>query len=380
MRDMDIRPLSRTSGKHEEDERQCWICLQTGGPELIAPCQCAGSMRWVHRPCLNRWRIDAANPRNFTHCRHCGFGFCLKLVRQCSEEEEPLRLRRQRLVRSAVAHFLLTAFAVQLFLAILAAFLRYLDTDERIVEFYHFHPSGPVRAADENPYVYALKHHKCEYYLTAALITLFCIGLGNVLNLCFKLCTRGDPNGARSWASTGDGTSSSCCSGCDGCPVCAQDLCECCQRCCLGVDCDCEAARSMVPGCVDCQGCGDCGDCGDCCCCGHCLVLLFFIAAVLCILLGVVFVLALLVVWLQQVFTRYVQLKELRCLAGEYVVQDLSTITWRSDSGVPLQADINMPQVRLRGPASGVAVQQSLNRDLQAVYGSAVPPPSAAEP
>lgn len=34
----------------------CRICLERGKTGLIAPCLCGGSIKWVHRPCLNRWR------------------------------------------------------------------------------------------------------------------------------------------------------------------------------------------------------------------------------------------------------------------------------------------------------------------------------------
>ena len=48
----------------EEGPRQCRICLQSGSAraealsasELVAPCLCDGTQRWVHRACLDTWR------------------------------------------------------------------------------------------------------------------------------------------------------------------------------------------------------------------------------------------------------------------------------------------------------------------------------------
>lgn len=83
--------------------------------------------------------------------------------------------------------------------------------------------------------------------------------------------------------------------------------------------------------------------------------------------------------WLQKSVARYFQLKELRQLTGEYVVQDLSL-----QQISPQQAERDMeagpaqmgmpeptpsaPPVSF-GPVTAQTVQMSLTRDLQAVYG-----------
>jgi hypothetical protein len=39
-----------------DNERECWICYEGSDEgELIAPCSCRGSLRWVHKECLQRW-------------------------------------------------------------------------------------------------------------------------------------------------------------------------------------------------------------------------------------------------------------------------------------------------------------------------------------
>ncbi|CAL1161848.1 unnamed protein product [Cladocopium goreaui] len=58
---------------------ECRLCLGQADDELIAPCRCAGSGRWVHRECLDTWRASGQNPRAFTHCCACGFRY--KLVK-----------------------------------------------------------------------------------------------------------------------------------------------------------------------------------------------------------------------------------------------------------------------------------------------------------
>lgn len=63
-------------------DRQCRICLETDlddqdhdhddGAVWLAPCQCKGSSRFVHRHCLDTWRRSSINPRSLTHCTTCG--------------------------------------------------------------------------------------------------------------------------------------------------------------------------------------------------------------------------------------------------------------------------------------------------------------------
>lgn len=50
-----------TGAEEPEPTRECRICQLTeededdGGGEWSSPCKCAGSLKWVHQQCLNRW-------------------------------------------------------------------------------------------------------------------------------------------------------------------------------------------------------------------------------------------------------------------------------------------------------------------------------------
>ncbi|XP_020408990.1 zinc finger, C3HC4 type family protein isoform X2 [Zea mays] len=39
-----------------QDVPQCRICLDSEGDDLIAPCRCKGTQKYVHRSCLDNWR------------------------------------------------------------------------------------------------------------------------------------------------------------------------------------------------------------------------------------------------------------------------------------------------------------------------------------
>eukprot|EP00931_Biecheleriopsis_adriatica_P047895 TRINITY_DN27647_c0_g1_i1.p1 TRINITY_DN27647_c0_g1~~TRINITY_DN27647_c0_g1_i1.p1 ORF type:complete len:336 (+),score=64.14 TRINITY_DN27647_c0_g1_i1:71-1078(+) len=77
----------------------CRICH---GPEtsdpldpLLSPCLCKGSVRWVHRSCLQQWRSQAGWPASKAcHCELCGFLYVYELQPQSYRELVVPVLRR----------------------------------------------------------------------------------------------------------------------------------------------------------------------------------------------------------------------------------------------------------------------------------------------
>lgn len=56
----------------ETDEMVCRICYEGGDAgELLAPCDCQGSIKWVHRKCLDEWRLSSFNPLHVSQCGLC---------------------------------------------------------------------------------------------------------------------------------------------------------------------------------------------------------------------------------------------------------------------------------------------------------------------
>jgi len=61
--------IPRRQGSEGDDgKRVCRNCHDDEGDDFIAPCLCAGSIRWVHRHCLDEWRSVSKNPDSFTKC------------------------------------------------------------------------------------------------------------------------------------------------------------------------------------------------------------------------------------------------------------------------------------------------------------------------
>eukprot|EP00913_Durusdinium_trenchii_P006504 g6112.t1 len=81
-------PVEREAGEEREgagptaEQRCCRICFdseeskQTG--RLFSPCQCTGSMRFVHVSCLNEWRSASCNHRSYYHCDACHYKYRLQ--------------------------------------------------------------------------------------------------------------------------------------------------------------------------------------------------------------------------------------------------------------------------------------------------------------
>ena len=56
----------------ENEEHQCRICFQDDLPEnMIRPCNCIGSVKYIHRDCLDEWRATSEN--HFKKCELCNF-------------------------------------------------------------------------------------------------------------------------------------------------------------------------------------------------------------------------------------------------------------------------------------------------------------------
>lgn len=66
-----------------EVEKSCRFCLACDHSlerPLIAPCGCKGSMKYVHRQCLDEWRVQCFNPKALVQCTICSTPFQIRHV------------------------------------------------------------------------------------------------------------------------------------------------------------------------------------------------------------------------------------------------------------------------------------------------------------
>jgi len=60
--------------------KECRICLDTvNQSSMISPCDCKGTMLYVHRNCLEKWRTE--KPSAYQKCTECKFTYILQLKR-----------------------------------------------------------------------------------------------------------------------------------------------------------------------------------------------------------------------------------------------------------------------------------------------------------
>ena len=58
---------------------QCRICFESWGrTELFSPCKCAGTSKYVHRHCLNQWRLSSNNVTALKRCMICKAEYKIK--------------------------------------------------------------------------------------------------------------------------------------------------------------------------------------------------------------------------------------------------------------------------------------------------------------
>eukprot|EP00760_Papus_ankaliazontas_P016909 PhM_4_TR1692/c2_g2_i2/m.19010 len=64
--------------EEEDPHRMCRIC-RTSVPraDLFAPCRCRGSVKYIHRKCLQQWREMTTNAQNRVRCSECHAPFVI---------------------------------------------------------------------------------------------------------------------------------------------------------------------------------------------------------------------------------------------------------------------------------------------------------------
>jgi hypothetical protein len=65
------------------NNRECRICFEsTNEDDLISPCFCRGTSKWVHHSCLQRWRENSENVEAKIKCMECNYEYDLLNINQ----------------------------------------------------------------------------------------------------------------------------------------------------------------------------------------------------------------------------------------------------------------------------------------------------------
>jgi hypothetical protein len=149
--------------------KSCRICLEDDYPEdMIAPCQCNGGSKWVHRRCLDQWRIHESD-RAFSKCTECLFQYHLQPV--------PVSRVRQLFPRRAKYIFLvsrdvcLATLTLQGVVVFFGWMVSWMDSERSLPA--NINPDYPV----------------VVYYLFGFLALLVLLGIFGCMMLCFNGCS-----------------------------------------------------------------------------------------------------------------------------------------------------------------------------------------------
>lgn len=284
-----------------ETTPECRLCFEAGDrPDLIAPCWCSGTSKFVHRKCLNRWRSANHNPRAFTHCSECHFEYEITFVHN-PDEKTILRKVRLRVARDIFLVFLLN----QTLVFVLGLIVRLFDPNESMVDVIGLRQ---VPGQDQpHGLINAIQYHYVTYYICGLGVELFLVGLTVI---CLR-CTNSADQGRNSpWSPNYIGYYFG------GSSLYApENSFDCC--CCCFDECQCRPPSESVGSCdPKCEGAGDGG-------CAPVLLALLIVVVFVVIFLGVMELAFLITLFIQRTIHLHYKLVEKSTMACEYQVVDL---------------------------------------------------------
>ncbi|KAG4195597.1 hypothetical protein ERO13_A06G118400v2 [Gossypium hirsutum] len=135
--DLEEINVDETSHLVNADHPQCRICLDNEGDDLIAPCHCRGTQKYVHRSCLDNWR-STKEGFAFAHCTECRALFILRA--NVPPDRWWLRLKFQFLVARDHAFIFVIVQLIVAFLGVLV--YKFYGEELREMFGYDEHPYG----------------------------------------------------------------------------------------------------------------------------------------------------------------------------------------------------------------------------------------------
>ena len=192
----------------DRDDMTCRICLEDDNRDcMIAPCQCNGSSKWVHRHCLDQWRVNQED-RAFSKCTECLFEYRMELNSTNSD-----RRRRIKYCIYVTRDIISFTLFVQVVIGLLGWFARLADVAEEIpyqwmgcqydmmdgtaVESDGDGAAGNetlLRSGQRNSVTFSTDPYSpfcyfSTYYLTGLMLFLIALGLYGSIVLCQNRCS-----------------------------------------------------------------------------------------------------------------------------------------------------------------------------------------------
>jgi len=174
----------------------CRICYDEfeDRDEVIAPCLCSGSGKYICNECLQDWRANGSSSKSFTHCPTCEFEYHLENPSGPDAFDKgslcgvvPASwLGRRSYFRYLVFSDVFTGFAViNIYLVGFAIFLRFLDYNERLVDIMPW--DSLQDHVEDHRVIVGFKHHKATYFSASMFVNFlltFVVGIWNYACRC----------------------------------------------------------------------------------------------------------------------------------------------------------------------------------------------------
>ena len=104
----------------------CRICLDEDlESNMIYPCKCKGTAKYVHKHCLNEWRTTSSNILNFSRCEMCHYEYKL-----CPETNNEYKFTK--FLRCISNYSILYYIIYSILIFLIGQSLILIDTDEYI--------------------------------------------------------------------------------------------------------------------------------------------------------------------------------------------------------------------------------------------------------
>jgi RING-variant domain len=174
----------------------CRICLDDDDQAgMIAPCRCSGGSKWVHRSCLDLWRVHEQD-RAFSQCTECLYHYQFfapadhRHRRNNNSGRRPSKQfwRRAKFCLFVSRDICVVTVLLQLVIALLGLCIRKIDKNEQLVSW--LEGGNMSLCTDESISTFLWCHHQLTvYYLFGFVTVLAIIGVFGSVVLCKNGCT-----------------------------------------------------------------------------------------------------------------------------------------------------------------------------------------------
>ncbi len=116
----------------ENEEKICRICFDGSGGELISPCNCSGSSKYIHRSCLDQWISSGHNPDAKKICNTCQYKYQWESCPIVGCDHDCMRKKHKEMKRCVISDVIMLLIIFIFICILLITFVYFFDPVEVI--------------------------------------------------------------------------------------------------------------------------------------------------------------------------------------------------------------------------------------------------------